>query len=143
MVRPFTIVRDNIIEVLNDSVFLFFCITLMICNSENDWSPSLSEALIIILMMNGFFISLIMIIDLVINCVKKRRQSKKNKVAPFKQTTDTDEQEDVLETQQRLKNDHSESHDVGFESQSENLSSSDNQVQPTGKQFHAKLNYNI
>ncbi|CAI2371052.1 unnamed protein product [Moneuplotes crassus] len=54
---PFESKNDNIIEVLNESVFFVLSFIIAMFQEENDWKSWMSPALIMIIMVNGFVIS--------------------------------------------------------------------------------------
>ena len=56
VVKPFDSTKDNIIEVLNEVIFLILCIIITICNNESLWFPSLSHVLISIMLANNVII---------------------------------------------------------------------------------------
>ena len=56
IVKPFDSAKDNIIEILNEAIFLILCIIITICNDESLWFPSLSHVLISIMLANNVII---------------------------------------------------------------------------------------
>ena len=83
VIRPFDTVTDNIMEVLNETLFTTFCITISILKDESDWTTSRSNLALSIIMINGLLIALIMAIAFIIEVtgavrtwLKNRKKSK-------------------------------------------------------------------
>ncbi|CAI2374664.1 unnamed protein product [Moneuplotes crassus] len=78
-VKPFEDNKDNIIEILNESIFSALSIFLSIFQDESMWVDGMSSAVIILVMANGFLISIVLIVNNIIGIVKwcKERKSKK------------------------------------------------------------------
>jgi hypothetical protein len=83
IVMPFDSKKDNIIEVMNECIFVTLCLIVTVCNSESSWFGGLPNILILALMINGFLISLVIMVDAIIGWVqhcKKKRREKMTKV---------------------------------------------------------------
>ena len=78
IIRPFSDIKDNIIEVMNETIFLILCIIVTVWNKKSMWFKGLPNILIIALMINGFMISFVLTIDLIVKCVYKWKQNKKH-----------------------------------------------------------------
>ena len=78
LIRPFGSTKDNIIEILNESIFSILCVIVTVCNQKSMWFKGLDNILIYTLMINGFLISFIVIIEMIATCIQKykRKNSK-------------------------------------------------------------------
>lgn len=76
IVRPFDTSKDNVISIINESLFSFLCFIITIFNEKSMWFEGFGPLLISILMMNGFLISFIVIVDIIMSYMKKRKQKK-------------------------------------------------------------------
>ena len=90
IIRPFNEPKDNIIEIMNEAIFTILSITVTICNEKSMWFNGLEKILLYTLMINGLLISLVEIIDLLINFVRKCKE--KRKIKPQKTKVDATEQ---------------------------------------------------
>ncbi|CAI2368850.1 unnamed protein product [Moneuplotes crassus] len=68
--RPFESKKDNIIEVLNEAVFLTLTLIITLFQKESDWKEGMATVLIMIVMINGFVVSFIIMVDSCINISK-------------------------------------------------------------------------
>ncbi|CAI2361012.1 unnamed protein product [Moneuplotes crassus] len=80
--RPFKSKKDNIIEVLNEAVFLTLTLIITLFQEESDWKEGMSTALIMIVMINGFMVSFIIMVDSCIGISKSLKicKGKQNRV---------------------------------------------------------------
>ena len=81
LIRPFDSTKDNIIEILNESIFSILCIIVTVCNKKSMWFKGLDNILIYTLMINGFLISFIVIIEMIATCIQKYKRKKNSKCA--------------------------------------------------------------
>ncbi|CAI2361785.1 unnamed protein product [Moneuplotes crassus] len=101
IVRPYKHLRNNIMEILNETLFLIFCILITILNKEQDWSSSLANIVLIVIMTNGLIIALILLVTTVKDLVKfirkcrKKRQEKKQQES--KEISEEDRWHNVME----------------------------------------------
>ena len=77
IVKPFDSAKDNIIEILNEAIFLILCIIITICNDESFWFPSLSHVLISIMLANNVIINVIVITEIIVNISIKWKKKKR------------------------------------------------------------------
>lgn len=62
-VRPFEEITDNLIEVLNDWIYLGVCISLFFLRKFEDWSTKATFVIMVVLTANGLIIAIIKLID--------------------------------------------------------------------------------
>ena len=68
--RPFDEPKDNIVEILNEAIFSILCIIVTICDKKSMWFSGLDKILLYTLMINGFLISIVVTVDLIIKIRK-------------------------------------------------------------------------
>ncbi|CAI2379329.1 unnamed protein product [Moneuplotes crassus] len=98
--RPFESKKDNIIEVLNEAVFLTLTLIITLFQEESDWKKGMATVLIMIVMINGFMISFIIMVDSCISISKsikicKRRQNRVETLANNRLQARNNAKEDV------------------------------------------------
>ena len=69
-VRPFDSITENFMEILNEFVFLFFCIIVSVLNKSSMWSTGLTNIVLSIIMINGLLIGLVLIVVFVFEITK-------------------------------------------------------------------------
>ena len=77
--RPFSEAKNNIIEIMNEAIFSVLCVFVTICNDPKIWFSELTNILIYALTINGSMISVVLTVDLIINCVQKCRKRRRRK----------------------------------------------------------------
>ncbi|CAI2374207.1 unnamed protein product [Moneuplotes crassus] len=98
--RPFKSKKDNIIEVLNEVVFLTLTLIITLFQKESDWKEGMATALIMIVMINGLMVSFIIMVDSCINISKtikicKSRQNRVETLAKNRLQSRNNAKEDV------------------------------------------------
>ena len=59
LIRPFIEIKANVIEIINESIFLFLLSALFFLNTENDWTPTIAIVYMQIIWLNSALSSLI------------------------------------------------------------------------------------
>ena len=99
IIRPFDSVKDNILEILNDTLFFWFSLMISILKNESQWNTSLSNLVLSIIMVNGLAIGGIILIDIFVKtalsiikkCKKKKPESEnENQVSTTKKAIKND-----------------------------------------------------
>ena len=67
-IRPYEVVKNNAIEIINEAFFLLFLLILTYFNDKNIWSESSSLAFIYMILLNSMIIISIMICKLFLYC---------------------------------------------------------------------------
>jgi succinate dehydrogenase hydrophobic anchor subunit len=80
IIRPFEDRQDNIIEAVNDSIYLITCILLLHYNNEDRWTESAGRGVVALFTINGIIIFLIQIafasVRLITYCKNKKKTEK-------------------------------------------------------------------
>ncbi len=70
IVRPYEAWKDNVVEVMNDSVFVYIIVMLTVYDKKEDWSGARITTILNVLMIEGVLVSIIFAFDLGISIVK-------------------------------------------------------------------------
>lgn len=76
-VRPFDNIKDNLIEIVNDSVYVILSIMMMFLDQINFKSSILMMPMVYLVMLNGAIVILITYTSIVIDIIKKLKRKKK------------------------------------------------------------------
>ncbi|CAI2368117.1 unnamed protein product [Moneuplotes crassus] len=79
LIRPFTRPENNIIEIVNELIFLTLSFFLCLFNSESKWTPTVTKAFSFIILSNSLIITLIMISTLIVTIINNIKCSSRNK----------------------------------------------------------------
>ena len=72
LLRPLDKTKDNIIEGINDTLIALITIVLTIFYQESWWSTTLTNIIVYTLIINGFVINIVIIVDFIIIMIKVR-----------------------------------------------------------------------
>ena len=70
-VRPFEACADNLVEVLNDAIFILLTVAIFAFRDVLGWSEGWVTACVSLLTVNSFLIAIIILGDVVINVVRR------------------------------------------------------------------------
>ncbi|CAI2375827.1 unnamed protein product [Moneuplotes crassus] len=87
--RPFEKVENNIIEIVNEFIFLTLSFFLCVFNSESEWTPTVTKTFSFIILSNSLIITFIILLTLLITIVIKCSSKTKSKLLPTKITPTT------------------------------------------------------
>lgn len=93
IVRPFEDHRDNIMEIMNECLFMAFCIVISVLKDEDQWNSSIANIILAMVMLNGLLIAIVLIIsyikDLVVYIIKWYKGRKASKKANSSKVSDS------------------------------------------------------
>ena len=70
LLRPLESVKDNLIEGMNDVLIALITLIFTIFYQESSWTTTLSNIIVYVLIVNGFVVNIIIIIDFVMTIIK-------------------------------------------------------------------------
>lgn len=79
VIRPFKAIQDNLIEIINDVIYLFLVLVLSYYCTKSRWSTDFTDAYRYIILINIFSATVISVVTLCVNLIKKCRNRKKKK----------------------------------------------------------------
>ena len=61
--KPYEAHKENIIEVMNEAIFLGLSVILTLFQDESAWQPGMAQIVMMVIMMNGVLISFVIAIN--------------------------------------------------------------------------------
>lgn len=78
-IRPYEEWKDNLIEALNDIIFIIVIVMLIMFESETDWNSTKKMVALNLMTLSGAIVSLVLVVDIIIKVVKKCRKCRKDR----------------------------------------------------------------
>jgi RsiW-degrading membrane proteinase PrsW (M82 family) len=74
IIRPFDNVKDNLIEIFNELIYLALCGLMLYYNKENRWNESIEAVFITLIISSTIFTTIVMLIVMVIHLYTELRR---------------------------------------------------------------------